>query len=369
MFKFKEHEKKRCSISEFCNILNTIEKDRIFINDTADGKDIGTKIYLWSNISKAFLVFNEYTDKGIVSKCYETDLNDKYEDGYLEKISSVNQNASACSRAFKFPHVINDKTEAEVQASGIIWNNKKFNNKKTYCYEYDMHLAWLSTFMTCPLPDTTVEPRRRDIVKEGEIGFLSEGLYDYHCHDMITFAGGYGDYIFPITYNPNPNYCKKLLCQINKAQGLERFNLKCRFNEYLGTLQNKNPFIRVAVIAQSNQKIISLIKQYKDKLIFSVTDSLGATERIPELDKMIGTQPGCWSIKNEGYLYSDDANRLYINNSGIITNSVIRGVPKEHIVGLTLEKYKELTVKIDPRKNMYKLDFENRRIIINEERA
>lgn len=369
MFKIKEHEIKRCSISEFNAIINK-ESNSIFINEQAEGKDIKAKVYLWSNISKAYLVFNEFTGKNTVTKCYETDLNDRYEDGYLEKISSVNQHASACSRAFKFPRVVNDKSEAEVQASGIIWSNKKYNNKKTYCYEYDMHLAWLSTFMTCPLPDTSVEPRRRDIVKEGEIGFLTEGLYNYNCHDTVTFAGEYGDYIFPITYCPNIKYCEKLLAQINAAPDkLTRYNLKSRFNEWLGTMQNKNPFIRVAVIAQSNERIISLIKKYKDKLIFSVTDSLGAVERIPELDKMIGTQPGCWSIKNQGYLYSDGTNRLYIDNNGYITNSVIRGVPKEHVKGLTLESYKKLVIKVDPRKNLYKLDFENRRIIPNEERA
>lgn len=362
MFDIKSHEVKQCSINEFNGFLKAL-KGRKFVFEQAHGKDIGPRVYLWSNISKAYLVYNEYTDK-IVTRCLETDLNDMYEDGYFDQMESVMQSAAICGRILKFPRIVNNKSEATVNASGIIWANPKYNGKNVYCYEYDMHLAWLGVFMRCPLPDTTIAPRLRGIVQENEIGFVKNGLGGYHCGDNVVFEG-YADYIFPITYCPNVSWCKKLLDEINELDGLPRKSRKGRFNKWLGTLQNKNPYIRVAVIAQSNKYIINLINKYKNKLIFSVTDSLGATERIPELDELIGNDAGCWSLKNQGYLYSDRYNRLYLDNQGYITNSVLRGVPKQYLKGLNITKYKELAKLIDPSKNLYKIDKDSRRIVRN----
>lgn len=364
VFDIKKHEVKLCSINEFRYILDSL-KGYDFKNESANGKDVGPRAYLWSEISKCYLVFNDYTGNAIVTKCYITDLNDEYDDGYLEYMSSTTQHCSAISRVVNLPKLINDKEEAKVHASGIIWSNSNYNKSNVYCYEYDLHLAWLSVFMTCPLPDTSIPPREKTIVKQGEIGFLLDGYKGYHCGDAVVFEG-YADYVFPIMYCPNINYFNKLVNKINNAENkLIRQNLKNRFNIWLGQEQNKNDFIRIAVIAQSNKKIIDLINKYKDKLIFSVTDSLGALERIPEIDNMIGNKPGCWSIKNEGYLYIDSNNRLYLDNKGFITNSVIRGVPKEHIKGLNISEYKELTKLINPSKNLFKLDFEKRRIVRN----
>lgn len=365
MFNIDKHDIKCCSINEFNGFLKAL-KDRKFVYEDANKKDVGPRVYLWMNTSKAYLVYNEYGDK-IVTKCLKTDLNDEYEDGYFEKIESTSRSALICGRHLQFPRVVKDKSEAKVNASGITWNNEKYNNKSVYCYEYDMHLAWLSTFMTCPLPDTSVEPRLKDTVGKDEIGFVIGGYAKWNCGDSVVFEGCYADYIFPIMYNPNPKFCDNLLKLINESTGLDRTNYKGRFNKWLGTMQNKNPFIRVAVIAQSNKKIIDLIKKYEDLLIFSVTDSLGSIKRIPELDNLLGNKPGCWTIKNEGYLYEDGINRLYLDNEGYITNSVIRGVPKQHIKGLNIAEYRELVKKVDPNKNKYKLDLENRRIIKNEE--
>lgn len=364
MFDIKKHEIKQCSINEFNSILNGL-KDRKFIFSSAHNLDVGTKAYLWANISKAYLVFNDYGYK-ITTKCYETDLNGLYEDGYLTLMESVMQSAAICGRALNFPRVVNDKREATVNASGIIWSNPKYNNNNIYCYEYDMHLAWLSMFMKCPLPDTSVPPRLKSIVGKNEIGFVKNGLGGYNCGDSVSFEGSYADYIFPIMYCPNIDWCKKLLKEINTLDGIPRKSRKGRFNKWLGTMQNKNPYIRVAVIAQSNQYIINLINKYKNKLIFSVTDSLGATERIPELDNLIGNDAGCWSLKNEGYLYSDRYNRLYLDNQGYITDVVIRGVPKQYIKGMNIVEYKELVKKIDSSKNLYKIDEQTRRIVKNE---
>ena len=363
MFNIQKHEVRQCSINEFNGIVEALDA-RKFVFDSANGKNIGPRVYIWFNISKAYLVYNEYGDK-IVTRCFETDLNDMYEDGYLNNMESVWQSAAICGRVLKFPRVVKDKSEATVNASGIIWANPKYNNKSIYCYEYDMHLAWLGMFMKCPLPNTEVEPRLKSIVGKDEIGFVKNGLGGYNCGDDVVFEGDYADYIFPIIYCPNVRWCEKLLEEINTLEGLPRKSRKGRFNKWLGTMQNKNPYIRVAVIAQSNKYIINLINKYKDKLIFSVTDSLGAIERIPELDNLIGNGAGCWSLKNEGYLYSDRYNRLYLNKEGYITNSVIRGVPKQHLKGLNIIEYKELAKLIDPTKNLYKIDEKTRRIVQN----
>lgn len=364
MFDIKKHEIKQCSINEFNGILKALDNRKI-VYETAHGKDVGPRAYLWSNISKAYLVYNEFSDK-IVTRCFETDLNELYEDGYLDQMESVMRSSIICGKALKFPRVVKDKSEATVNASGIIWSNPKYNGKNVYCYEYDMHLAWLGVFMKNPLPDTTVAPKLKTIVGKNEIGFVKNGLCGYNCGDNVVFEGNYADYIFPIMYNPNQAFCNKLLNEINKLDGLIRKSRKGRFNKWLGTMQNKNPYIRVAVIAQSNKYIIDLIKKYKDKLIFSVTDSLGAIERIPELDELIGIGAGCWSLKIEGYLYTDRFNRLYLDNQGYIKNSVIRGVPKQHLIGLNITEYKQLTKKIDPTKNLYKIDEDKRRLVKND---
>ena len=363
MFNFKSHGAKQCSINEFNSIIDSL-KDRKFIFEDADYRDIGPRVYLWSNISKAFLVYNEYSDK-IVTRCLETDLNDQYEDGYFYNMESVQNSAKICGKAFKFPRVVEDKSEATVNASGIIWSNPKYNNKPIYCYEYDMHLAWLGVFMRCPLPNTEVQPRLRGIVGHNEIGFVKNGLDGYNCGDGVVFEGNYADYIFPIMYCPNVKYCEKLLNDINNLTGLLRKSRKGRFNKWLGTMQNKNPYIRVAVIAQSNKYIINLINKYRNKLIFSVTDSLGSIEKIPELDALIGDGAGCWTLKNEGYLYTDRYNRLYLDDSGYVINTHIRGVPEQHIQGLNIEEYKKLIKKRDPNKNLFKLDINTRRIVEN----
>lgn len=365
MFDIEKHEIKRCSINEFNNILLSLKSKKL-INESAQGKNIGPRVYIWTNISKCFLVYNDFGYR-TTTKCFETDLNDLYEDGYLENIESVSRASSICGKSLKFPRVVKDKSEATVNAWGINWVNHKYNQKNTYCYEYDMHLAWLSTFMTCYLPDTSKEPRLNDIVKEGEIGFLKKGYCNsnWNCGDCVVFDG-YADYIFPIMKCPNLEWCKKLLNNINNSKGLKRKNLKNRFNEWLGTLQNKNPYIRVAVIAQSNKKIIDLIRKYGKKLLFSVTDSLGSIERIPELDNMINNEAGGWSIKNEGYLYLDNNNRLYLDENGYIVNSNIKGVPKEHIKNLHINEYKNLVKKRDSSKNLYKLNLNKRRLEKNE---
>lgn len=364
MFDIKKHEIKQCSINEFNGILKALDNRKILF-ETAQGKDVGPRTYLWANISKAYLVYNEFSDK-IVTRCFETDLNELYEDGYLDQMESVMRSSIICGKALKFPRVVKDKSEATVNASGIIWSNPKYNGKNVYCYEYDMHLAWLGVFMKNPLPDTTVAPKLKSIVGKNEIGFVRNGLGGYNCGDNVVFEGDYADYIFPIMYNPNPTFCNKLLNEINKLEGLPRKSRKGRFNKWLGTMQNKNPYIRVAVIAQSNKYIVDLIKKYKDKLIFSVTDSLGAVERIPELDELIGIAAGCWSLKIEGYLYTDRFNRLYLDNQGYIKNSVIRGVPKQHLIGLNITEYKQLTKKIDPSKNLYRIDERKRRLVKND---
>lgn len=363
MFDIHKHEIIRCSINEFNNILSTLD-DRVIIYDSAHHKDVGARIYLWSVISKAYLVFNIYSNS-VITKCYETDLNDNYEDGYLTYIKSVKEHSSKCGKAFKFPRVVEDKSQALVNASGILWSNKKYRFTNTYCYEYDMHLAWLSTFMTCPLPDTTNPPRLNDIVKEGEIGFVKDGYSKYGCKDCVVFSG-FANYIFPIMYNPNPKFCNDLLNKINNAQNpLIRRDLKGTFNEWLGTMQNKNPYIRVAVIAQSNKKIIDLISKYKDKIVYSVTDSLGTIERIKELDDLLSDDCGGWCIKNSGILYCTIHNRLYLDENGYITNPVVYGVPKEHIIGMHIDEYNKLMSKVDVNKNLYKIDNKQRRIIRN----
>ena len=361
MFIAKMHDCRRCSINEFNNILKSLSDCPIWVNEDPEGKNVCAKIYLYDCISKAYLVYNEFTVNKTITKYYSTDLNDAYEDGYLENMHSVSQHCAAIAKAIKLPKLISNKKDALVNASGILWHNKKYQMTKHKHYEYDMHLAWLSTFMTCDLPDTSKPMRTNDIVKAGEIGFLKDGLAEWKCGDTVVFEGQYADYIFPIMKAPNLAYFERLVSTIDKEHNkLKRRDLKCRFNEWLGSMQNHNPFIRVAVIAQSNMKIINLIHKYNDILLFSVTDSLGALEKIPELEYNKD-----WSIKGEGYLYMDGINRLYLDDNGYILDSTIRGVPPEHVKGLHIDEYKKLMNKIDKGKNLYKLDFEKKEIIRN----
>ena len=78
MFDIRKHEIRQCSISEFNGIAESLNQ-RVFKFESAQGKNVGPRVYLWFNISKAYLVYNEFGDNYIVTRCLETDLNDLYE--------------------------------------------------------------------------------------------------------------------------------------------------------------------------------------------------------------------------------------------------------------------------------------------------
>ena len=63
MFDINKHEIKLCSINEFNGILKALN-GRKFVFENAKGKDVGPRVYFWATDKcKAYLSYNEYTDK------------------------------------------------------------------------------------------------------------------------------------------------------------------------------------------------------------------------------------------------------------------------------------------------------------------
>lgn len=359
---------KPCSINEFNNHLAKVEQLKKKVNnfEPDDSNYIKDQAYLYTKLSKCYLIFSYMKwDKGKLTRdigLFYTDLNDNYPDGTEKYILPACNNIQACSKVFKFPR-IHEKEDAPINASGIIWSNPKYYNKPVEAIEYDMHLAWASFLYKSPLPDTTVKPHK-GFVKEGEIGFIDGGEDSISIGYKVVFSG-YADYIFPIIYNPRKDYLEKLNKEVNESEGLIRQNLKNKINHYLGGCQNFNCFIRVAVISQCNQYIESLIEKYEDKLIYSVSDSLAATEHIPELDALVGNDLGSWNIKKQGTIYKfKDGGRVWLQDNKVVSASW-RGVPEGYILGLTVDEIKNDILLRDSSKNCYKLNLERLQVELN----
>lgn len=352
-----------CSINEFNIHLQDIEYRGIqYVNpvDVMNLVSFGTNVYLCMKLTQLHLMYKDFRDGK--TKYFITDLNGEFKDGSEAILQPPKVHAAAMGKIFNFTRS-NEKGEAQVNASGFLGNNPKYEDKIVHTYEYDKHLAWGSVLRNGILPDCSVEPKRNTFVNENEIGFLKSG--DLQTGDICVFDG-WADYVFPVykQTQKQKDYLDRLNEKINSTTGLERQNWKNRINHFIGTLQNKSAFVRVAIISQSNKEIQDLKKKYKNEFVFSVTDSFGSTIRLPELEATDPRAFGGWALKRDGLLLTKGLNRFWLDDDGCILETSWRGMPQAYLVG---KHYTEIpAICRNPDHNLYRYDIKLNKVVLND---
>lgn len=182
--------------------------------------------------------------------------------------------------------VIEKKEDAPFSAKPILWNNPKFEGKRTEAISYDINSAY-SYAMLQAMPDTSIPPKQKEI-EPGEIGFDLEGNRQ---------TSGYSIYVFNLINSPfkkfvNTYYKKKIKAKTK----LERRRAKEYLNFSVGFLQSRDPFTRAQIVGIANDLIKSLIDE--ETTIYCNTDSIVSTVERPELK--LGNYIGEWKVEHKG---------------------------------------------------------------------
>lgn len=358
----KDISPQNCSINEFNTHLKEIKYRGLALidpNEAINLNKIGIGVYVSQKVSKLHLFYKDFKANKI--KYFITDLNGSYPDGSETILQSACTHCKTMGRIFKFART-NNKGEGQVNASGFLGNNPKYEDKIVRTFEYDKHLAWGSVLRNGILPDCSVEPKLGTFVGENEIGFLKSG--SLQAGDICVF-NGWADFVFPIYHQTQKqkDYLDKLNDKINNSTGLERQNYKNRINYFIGSLQNKSSFVRVAIISQSNKEIQDLKKKYNKQFVFSVTDSFGSTERLPELEATDSKAFGGWALKREGLLLTKSSNRFWLDDDGKILETSYRGMPEAYMIG---KHYTEIpNILRNPEFNLYRFDLKKGQVVLN----
>lgn len=165
----------------------------------------------------------------------------------------------------------------------LLWSYK---GKWLKCWSYDVNSSY-SYAMTKPMPNTDVEPRLNDIVKEGEMGFYDNGY-------ATTKIGAYAEYIFPLKESPFTTYVNTYYDKKKKAKFKEdRKKWKYFLNIPSGMLQRHNIFIRLAILYWAREYIKQFID---DNTVYCNVDCIVSLK--PRDDLPLGDELGQFKIEN-----------------------------------------------------------------------
>ena len=118
------------------------------------------------------------------------------------------------------------RVDWNIEDPGNFWyTDDRRAGKWLKCWSYDLNSAF-SYAMTKPMPDTSKEPRLRDLVQENEIGFYSDG-------GATTKVGAYAEYIFPLMPSPFTKYVENYYNKKQKAKDKNERNCWKSFLIYL----------------------------------------------------------------------------------------------------------------------------------------
>lgn len=205
-------------------------------------------------------------------------------------------------------------------AKPILGYSKKFDLTEHNVVIYDLNSAYAEP-LTNKIIDTYA---RRDygFVEANEVGFL------FDDNLTIRHEGEYADVIFPLIDSPYKEFVKEQY-QIKKTApkgSKERAIAKQILVIMVGLWQNINPYLRAYIVNTCNEKIKYFLKKYKNKTCMWNTDALYCTERIPELDNLIGEEIGQFKIEYEGLFRQKGLNYQKVNEED--KNVSYRGVMK-----------------------------------------
>lgn len=171
--------------------------------------------------------------------------------------------------------------------------NKSFDLTEHYVIGYDLNSAYASVLMNKIIDTYNMDFYRE--VENNEVGFLLDS-------DLTMVHNGFADVIFPLIESPYKEYVQEWYWKKkNSPKGSpERDIAKEVLVITVGLWQNKNPFLRAYVVNSCNEFIERLMLRNEDKVCMWNTDAIYATERIPEIDALCGTEIGQFKVEYEG---------------------------------------------------------------------
>lgn len=220
-------------------------------------------------------------------------------------------------------------------ASPFLWNNEKYDNKRTpNCISYDINSSY--AYAMCQLmPDTSKPPMQKHI-EDGEIGFDSDG--------NILPLGYFSFYVFKLMESPFKHFATYYYEKKKKTKGFAHQRAKDILNLAVGYLQRKNPYLRAAIVGYANERIKSFMDENS---IYCNTDSLVSTKERPDL--VLSDKMGDFKIEHKGDFAMIGMNYQWNNE-----NPKYRGVPSKWF----LDGYDLIKDGVPQNRNDYELALE-----------
>ena len=239
-------------------------------------------------------------------------------------------------------------------AKPILGYNQKFDNTEHKVVCYDLNSAYAEALADKIID--TYNPRYFDYVGKDEVGFK------FFDDDLkMLHEGEPADIVFPIIESPYKDFARKYY-EIKKTApkgSKERDFAKQILVITVGLLQNTNPYLRAYIVGKCNERIEYFINKYKDKICMWNTDAVYYTERIEELDNLIGEDIGQFKIEYEGLFRQKGQNYQKVDNN----ETSYRGVMK----ALFDEDFNLLTDGLPKMILPYTVDKETFELIENKE--
>lgn len=243
-----------------------------------------------------------------------------------------------------------DKNGKIIQsAKPILGFNKKFDKTEHKVVCYDLNSAYAAALMDKIID--TYNPRYYDIVKANEVGFF-DGDYSL----SLRHEGEYADVIFPLIDTPESlkSFMQKYYEQKKTSPkgSKEKEEAKQILVYTVGLWQNRNPYLRAYVVGKCNEFIDRFVKKYKDKVCMWNTDAIYTTERIEELDNLIGEGIGEFKIEYEGLFRQKGLNYQKVDEKSTSYRGVIKSrfgedynilfdiLPEQHLPYFMDEEYR-----------------------------
>lgn len=235
-------------------------------------------------------------------------------------------------------------------ASPYLWYNPKYENMRQEAWSYDINSAYAAAMLK-DMPDTSKE-YRTGYVEEGEIGFRVVPKFndDGDMAIATTKVGTYCTYIFPLMKSPFVRFANRWYEE--KKNG-DKAKAKAILVCAVGYLQNKNPFLRAAILTYANDYIRSFVDE---NTLMVNTDCVVSRVRRPDIEELMGPELGQFKNDHHGmYAYRG------FTAQWDLEVPVWRGVPKIWFK----EGFDILKDKRPIENNLWSLDKENLQLVRN----
>ena len=290
--------------TEWNNFITEYRTFGVFVNKKYDKNSCYLKgrCYVWEARSFAYLRAN-YRGTTVY---YKTSLTENKDGEYIGAGSIALRQLSATldDEAKEILHQF-DNVKPLFSAGSILWFNPKYNlTRIEHAIGYDLNSAF-SAAMIQPMPDTRVD-FGPGYVEKGQIGFTTNiefeiGLDDYLTTQFLRREGSYAQHRFKLIESPYKKFVDSYYEKKKNPKDVnEKIKAKSMLNYSIGAIQNHNFYIRAAILEYCNEFMYNLINKYRDIILFSNTDSIVATEPIPEIEANLGNGLGQWKIEHEG---------------------------------------------------------------------